>query len=141
MDIENVLVRRVNILDIEDMNNLKEVAEADGKFYDYILVDKLAWKPDIVEESESITIYKIRKILQQHQENMMELIENYEKIKEFDRIANELEDVLHHINVEEEKQPEKKKTCCSIGKLGKLCLCDKILYKIRPYTFEIIRAI
>jgi hypothetical protein len=73
---------------------------------------------------------------------MMELIENYEKIKDFDRMASEIEDALEHIQVEEEKQPEKQmRTCCSIGKLGKLCLCDKILYKIRPYTFEIIRAI
>jgi hypothetical protein len=59
-------VRRVNILDIEEMNNLKENAEADGKFYEYILVDKHAWKPDIVEETESVTIYKIRIALQLH---------------------------------------------------------------------------
>lgn len=84
MDVENVLVRKVNIYDIEEMNNLKEEADADGNFYDYILVDKHAWKPDHVSETESVTIYKIRNTLQQHQENMHELIENYEKIKEFD---------------------------------------------------------
>lgn len=84
----------MNIFDIEEINNLKEEADADGNFYDYILVDKHAWKPDTDDETESTTIYKIRKTLQQHQENMYELIENYEKIKDFDQIASHLEEML-----------------------------------------------
>jgi hypothetical protein len=67
------------------MNQLKEVV--DTNFYDYILVDKLYWKSDANNETESTNVYKIRNTLNKHRENMMELIENYEKIKEFDSIA------------------------------------------------------
>lgn len=63
LDIENVLVRQVNIQDIEEMNALKEIQEAEGNFYEYILVDKSAWKTEEEKETDSVTIYKIRKIL------------------------------------------------------------------------------
>lgn len=69
---------------------------------------------------------------------MLEIIENYEKIKEFEDIAKQLDEILE--SREESKQPAKK-SCCAIGKLDKLCLCNKILYKIRPYSFDLIRAI
>ena len=31
--------------------------------------------------------------------------------------------------------------CCSIGRKGELCLCNNMLYKIRPYTFELMSSI
>ena len=69
---------------------------------------------------------------------MNEIIDNIEKIKDFDNIAQQL-DAL--VDPREESKEQAKPTCCSIGKLGKLCLCNKILYKIRPYSFDLIRAI
>ena len=33
------------------------------------------------------------------------------------------------------------KECCNMGKQGKLCTCQYDIYQIRPYTFEILRAI
>ena len=56
----------MNIQDAEEMNALKEIQEQDGNFYDYILVDKAAWKTEVQDESESVTIYKIRKTLLKH---------------------------------------------------------------------------
>ena len=69
---------------------------------------------------------------------MLEIIENIEKIKDFDSIAGQLDAMLDN---REESKEQIKRSCCSIGKLGKLCLCNKILYKIRPYSFDLIRAI
>ena len=63
LDIENVLVRLVNVQDIEEMNALKEIQEAEGNFYEYILVDKSAWKTEAQNETDSVTVYKIRKTL------------------------------------------------------------------------------
>lgn len=31
--------------------------------------------------------------------------------------------------------------CCPLGQQGKLCLCNYSLYQVRPYTYEILRAI
>ena len=45
------------------MNALKEIQEAEGNFYEYILVDKSAWKTEAQNETDSVTVYKIRKTL------------------------------------------------------------------------------
>ena len=34
-----------------------------------------------------------------------------------------------------------KKNCCSMAQNYKICQCDYQIYQIRPYTFEILRAI
>jgi hypothetical protein len=53
----------VNILDIEEMTNLKEEADGIGLFYEYILVDKTVWKQDANQEAESNNVYTIRNTL------------------------------------------------------------------------------
>lgn len=37
--------------------------------------------------------------------------------------------------------PEQPSDCCAIGRSGKLCICDFQIFRVRPYTFEILRAI
>ena len=39
------------------------------------------------------------------------------------------------------KEEQKLTKCCTLGKKGKLCLCNRTIYQIRPYVFEILRAL
>ena len=31
--------------------------------------------------------------------------------------------------------------CCSLGRQGQVCLCKSILYRVRPYTFELLEQV
>ena len=31
--------------------------------------------------------------------------------------------------------------CCKLNKFDRNCACDRIIYQVRPYTYEILRAI
>ena len=106
------------------MKELKD-AVSNGTLTDYILVDLLFWKPENKPEVDSEeSIYEIRKTLQRHQDTMSQLIENYDS------------------NREESKDEQcPKKNCCKLGQNSKLCLCYKVIFKIRPYTLDMIRAI
>ena len=55
---------------------------------------------------------------------MTQLIENYDTTRE---------------ETKDEQIP--KKDCCKLGQSSKRCMCFKVIYKIRPYTLDLIRAI
>ena len=66
-----------------------------------------------------------------NKENLKELIENYDiqgnSSKSFNRksFADQIQD----------------QSCCQLASEGRLCICERDIYHIRPYTFEIMRAL
>ena len=64
--------------------------------------------------------------LEINKKKLKEIIRNYETVKSGTQLQN------GNLPV---------KDCCSIGKKRKLCMCSKTIYQIRPYVFEILRAL
>lgn len=50
------------------------------------------------------------------------------------------EDYLSKLN-DLEPQISSARSCCYLGKAKRLCTCEYAIYKIRPYAFDILRAI
>ena len=115
-DIENVFVRKINLKDFEELLQLKVCTNLDT----YIVVSKEEKKGCEQNSDEHVNNMKQ---LKANQEKLTELIENYEYENEFGILE------------------ECKEGCCNIGNRGKMCLCNKDLYQIRPYVFMMLRAI
>ena len=94
----------------------------------YIIVNK---KQTVELKNEGshdeTTIFdKIEEKLKQNKSQIQQLINNYDNTQ------------TQIIQEEEIGIPT---DCCNLGKKGRFCICNKSLYQIRPYTFEILRAI
>jgi len=107
-------------MNIEEFNMLKETT----KFDYYILVDKDYERPSS-EDSEQAPTNK----LQSNQTFIAEIVQNYSELRQHGE-----EIILSSMSNEE-------LVCCSLSKNGKRCLCGFEIYQIRPYSYEILRAI
>jgi hypothetical protein len=124
IDVENTLVRKVNIREIEELNMLKELT----KYDDYIVINKSYQRPQS-ENSDDEVIGKVSQRIKENQEQLEDLVINYSELK------SDGEQIIMA------DLPKDQPFCCLLKKQDKLCDCDLEIYQIRPYTFEILRAI
>lgn len=130
IDIENVCLRKVEIFDPEEYQLLREEAQAGGEeqFYNYILVKNYE-KKDIITIKESNP-----NKLANNASDLLQIIENYkiQVLEAEDDHLDEDQPILQNENF--------KDFCCKVSSQGKICICKKTIYKIRPYSLEILRS-
>jgi hypothetical protein len=128
----STLTRKLNLQDLETFSSFKAESQKPDFELNYILVHELSdQKPKVSEFDVNTGIKQLFK----SKEKILQIIDNLALIHDSDG--------SNYITKLEELEPETKqpKTCCYIGRARRVCTCDYSIYKMRPYTFDILRAI